>query len=106
LANDYSFEMVFERQVEAIIRPGDVLVGLTTSGKSKNVLAALAAARRIGARSIVLTGRGPTPCAEAADVAIEVDDGTTSHIQEAHLVAAHFLCLYLEERWAFATGAE
>lgn len=106
LANDYSYEFVFERQVEALVRTGDVLVGLSTSGRSANVLAGITAARRMGAKTVALTGRGPTPCSLAADVAIEVDDDVTSHIQEAHLVAAHYLCLQLEERWVQARMAD
>lgn len=104
LSNDYSFDVVFARQIEAVVRSGDVMIALSTSGKSANVLSAMNAARRLGGRTVALTGRGPNPCSLAADISIAVDDVATSHIQEAHLVLAHFLCLAIEERWVAAYG--
>ncbi|MFG3496564.1 SIS domain-containing protein [Streptomyces sp. NPDC047928] len=92
IGNDYGFEQVYSRQVAAHGRPGDVLVLLSTSGRSANLIAAAVTARRAGLRVWALTGRRPNPLAEAADEALCVDAATTATVQEAHLVAVHVLC--------------
>ena len=97
IANDYSFQTVFARQLQGKARRGDVAVGLTTSGNSPNVVAALAEARRIGMRTIALTGNGGGKCAELADVLLDVPAGATPRIQEAHVVVYHVLCELIEE---------
>jgi D-sedoheptulose 7-phosphate isomerase len=91
IGNDYGFEQVFARQVRAHARPDDVLVLLSTSGGSRNVLLAAAEARRAGAEVWALTGPGPNPLADAADEALCVP-GATATVQEAHLVAVHMVC--------------
>ncbi|GAA2089998.1 hypothetical protein GCM10009823_06130 [Brevibacterium salitolerans] len=91
ISNDYGYEEVFARQVEAHARPGDVLVLLTTSGRSPNLLRAVEAARRSGARTWALTGPGPNPLSAACDSAVCVD-APAPHVQEAHLTAVHALC--------------
>ena len=101
-ANDFGFEGVFARQVQALGRPGDVLLGITTSGGSRNVLLALEEARRLGLRTVALTGGPGGPCAEQADVAVRVPGGTTQHIQEAHLAVEHVIC-HLVERAVHTT---
>jgi D-sedoheptulose 7-phosphate isomerase len=98
-ANDCGFDGVFERQVQALGRPGDVLVGISTSGNSPNVIRAVGAARASGLRSIVLTGSGGV-LGGLADVAIAVPSTDTQHIQEAHLAIEHLLC-WLVERELF-----
>lgn len=92
IANDYGAEQAFARQVEAHGRGGDVLVLLSTSGRSPNVLQAADAARRGGLTVWALTGPAPNPLAGAADdvVAVDADDGAV--VQELHLVAVHVLC--------------
>jgi len=102
LANDYSFDSVFARQVEALGRAGDVLVALTTSGGSRNVLLAMEEARGLGMRVVAFTGASGGPAAAAADVAVKAPSDVTSHAQEALLVAGHALCAAIEAGFAAA----
>ena len=95
-ANDFGFEQVFERQVEALGRRGDVLIGITTSGNSANVLHALARARRGGIATVVLTGESGGKAAPLADVAVKVPSADTQHIQETHIAVGHLLCALVE----------
>ncbi len=98
-ANDFGFDGVFARQVQALGKPGDMLIGISTSGGSRNVVAAAATARRAGMRFVALTGaRGPL--VGLADIAIRVPSDETQHIQEAHLVIEHILC-HLVERYLY-----
>jgi D-sedoheptulose 7-phosphate isomerase len=92
IANDYGVQEVFARQVGAHGRPGDVLVLLSTSGASANLLAAAGAARAAGVAVWALTGPAPNPLAAAADSAICVQAASTATVQELHLVAVHMLC--------------
>ncbi len=92
IGNDYGFDQVYARQVSAHGRPGDVLVLLSTSGRSANLITAAVTGRAAGLRVWALTGPGPNPLAEAADEALCVDAATTATVQEAHLVAVHLLC--------------
>jgi len=96
VANDYTFEQVFARQLAAVGRAGDVAVGLSTSGNSANVLAALRLARQMGLRTIALTGAGGGRCAELADILLDVPETLTPRIQEAHTVIYHVLCELVE----------
>jgi D-sedoheptulose 7-phosphate isomerase len=94
-ANDCGFDDVFARQVQALGRPGDLLVGISTSGNSVNVIRAVEAARQGGVRTLTLTGSaGRLP--QLGDVAIAVPSTTTQYIQEAHLVIEHILCDLVE----------
>ncbi len=97
-ANDFGFETLFSRQVAALGRPGDVAVGLSTSGRSPNVLAALREARRLGLRTSGLIGGDGGPMRELCDVAIVVPSRITGRIQEMHLLVTHMLCKALEGR--------
>jgi phosphoheptose isomerase len=92
IANDYGYDAVFARQVQAHGRPGDVFLGLSTSGRSGNVLAAMQAAREGGLTVWALTGSGPNPMLEAADDAVAVEAPATATVQEVHQVAVHLLC--------------
>ena len=92
IANDYGYDAVFARQVQAHGRPGDVFLGLSTSGRSANVLAAIDAARDGGLTVWARTGPGPNPVADAADEAVCVDTAATATVQEVHQVAVHLLC--------------
>jgi len=96
IVNDYGPEQMFARQVEAHGRPGDVLVLLSTSGRSPNVLAAAEAGRRCGLTTWGLTGRGPNPLSERCDEAVCVDTSRTATVQELHLVAVHLVCAEVE----------
>ena len=98
-ANDCGFEGVFERQVQTLGKPGDVLIGISTSGNSTNVIRSVEAARAANMRTIVLTGSGGR-LAGMADVAISVPSANTQYIQEAHLAIEHILC-GLVERYLF-----
>jgi D-sedoheptulose 7-phosphate isomerase len=99
-ANDVEFAGVFERQVRALGRPGDLLVGISTSGTSANVVRAVRAARELGLHTLALTGLGGC-LGDLADVAIAVPSEDTRHVQEAHLSIEHALC-YVVERDLFA----
>lgn len=101
-ANDYAFEGVFERQVQTLGKPGDVLIGISTSGNSVNVARAVEAARAAEMRAIVLTGNCGR-LVEMADTAISVPSANTQYIQEAHLEIEHILC-DLVERSLFGDG--
>ena len=92
IANDYGWEHGFARQVQAHGRPGDVFLGLSTSGRSGNVLAAMAAARDGGLAVWGLAGRPGSPLEQAADECLVVDAGATATVQEVHQVAIHLLC--------------
>jgi D-sedoheptulose 7-phosphate isomerase len=92
LVNDYPPEELFARQVRAHGRPGDVLVALSTSGRSPNVLAAVEAARASDLTSWALTGRPPNPLMDLADDAVVVDAPYTATVQEVHQVVVHMLC--------------
>jgi len=102
-ANDCGFDGVFERQVQALGRPGDLLIGISTSGNSPNVVRAVKHARIAGLRSVVLTGAGGL-LSTLADVAIAVPSTDTQHIQEAHLAIEHLIC-WLVERDLFSSPA-
>ncbi|WP_395759725.1 SIS domain-containing protein [Streptomyces althioticus] len=92
IGNDYGFDHVYARQVAAHGRPGDVLMLLSTSGRSANLIAAAVAARRAGLEVWALTGPGPNPLMEAADESLCVAAASTATVQEVHLVAVHLLC--------------
>lgn len=97
LSNDYGYERVFARQVEALGRPGDVLVGLSTSGGSLNVVEALKTARESGLRTIALTGERGGPVADASDVVIRAPSRRTQLVQELHIAMGHALCEVIED---------
>lgn len=97
IANDYGVEQVFDRQVRAHGRPGDVLLALSTSGRSGNVVAAVRSARGGGLRTWALTGPAPNPLFAAADDAVVVSSESTPTVQEVHLVVIHILCEFLDQ---------
>jgi len=92
IANDYGYEQVFVRQLEGLGQPGDVAVGLSTSGSSPNVVLALRKARTLKMVSIGLTGESGGQMAEVCDICIRVPSTTTARIQEVHLTIGHILC--------------
>ncbi|MGC2239022.1 MAG: D-glycero-beta-D-manno-heptose 1-phosphate adenylyltransferase [Pyrinomonadaceae bacterium] len=98
LANDYGFEKVFARQVDALARPGDVLIAISTSGDSPNVLAAVMKARQIGCEIIGLTGTKGKKLAALCDRCILVPSLRTSRVQEAHITIAHIWCEIIDEK--------
>lgn len=96
VANDYSYERVFSRQVEALCQKGDVVVGISTSGNSRNVLLAMEMARVLGAFTVAFTGAGGGSMAELADAALRIPSKDTARIQEAHILCGHILCDWIE----------
>ena len=96
LANDYTFDWVFARQIEALARTGDVALGISTSGASLNVLAALEAANARGVTTIALTGRDGGAIGKAAAIHINVDHASTARIQEVHRTVIHAICELVE----------
>lgn len=105
IGNDYGYERLFARQVQALGRAGDVLVAYSTSGRSPNILAALAAARAQGLVCVGLTGNRGGPMRDACDLLVEVPSADTPKIQEGHFVIGHILC-GLVERAMFPRDAQ
>lgn len=101
IGNDYAFAEIFAREL-AVVRPGDVVFALTTSGRSANVLRAIEVARERGARVIAITGRTEAPLL-GADLHIRIPSPRTRNVQEASLAIGHLICLIVER--AFAPGA-
>jgi len=97
IGNDYGFEHVFVRQIEAFGAPGDVAIALTTSGQSPNVLAGLEAARARGLTTIALTGRDGGEAGRMADIHLHVPHESTARVQEAHRTLLHVICALVEE---------
>lgn len=104
ISNDLGFDRVFARQVEAHGQAGDVLVAISTSGRSPNVIAAVDFARRRGLKTIGLLGRDGGDLVSMVDVAVVIPSEATPHIQEMHITIGHLLCALVDE--AFQTGAE
>lgn len=104
-ANDYSFQEIFERQVQALGVAGDVLLGVSTSGRSENILRAFRMARDMEIRTIALVGGGGERMAAEADVAIIIPSRNNQYIQEAHLSVEHLLC-DLAERFLFLENGQ
>ena len=96
MGNDFGFREVFARQVEALLRPGDVVLLISTSGNSENVLEALARARRLGAVTIAMTGQSGGELGSLVDLALRVPSDETQRIQEVHLLIDHLLCQVVE----------
>lgn len=92
VGNDYGYDEVFARQVKGIGKPGDVLLAISTSGRSPNVLKALAAARECGLETIALVGAESNTDLDACDLVITIPDPSTPRIQEMHLVVLHLIC--------------
>jgi D-sedoheptulose 7-phosphate isomerase len=97
IANDFSYEEVFAKQLEALGGEGDVLLALSTSGNSPNAVAALATASKLGMKTLAFTGAGGGTMARSADLAIVVPDDDFARIQEIHMTLGHILCGLVEE---------
>jgi len=96
IANDYGFERVFARQVEALCQPGDVVIAISTSGRSPNVIAGIEAARARGARTIGLMGGDGGSMVAAVDIPIVIPTDITARIQECHITVGHLICEVVE----------
>lgn len=97
ISNDYGFERLFERQIQAQGQRGDVFIGITTSGNSENIIRALAACKEKGIRSIILTGETGGRVADLCDICIKVPSRETPRIQESHILIGHIICCIVEE---------
>ena len=99
-SNDFAFETVFSRQVEALARPGDVLMSLSTSGNSANVVKAQQQAKSMGVFCVALTGQASSALSEDADLCFQIDATQTARIQEAHALISHILCEGLDNHFS------
>ena len=100
IGNDFSFDMIFVKQVQALGKPGDLVLGISTSGNSPNVVKAIAAAKEMNLRTAVLTGGSSNTGGELgglADLVLNVPTDSTAHIQETHLWVEHILCEHVEK---------
>lgn len=97
IGNDFGYEHVFSRQLQAIGRPGDLIVGISTSGRSRNVVAAFEAARQMGIKVVAMTGSRRGPMADLADEWLAAPHEETQKIQEAHIVMGHIFCGIIED---------
>ena len=103
IGNDYGFEHVFERTLRALGKKGDVFIGISTSGRSPNIVAALKAARELGLVNVGFTRNAPTPMHALCDLVLAVPSDETALIQQIHITAAHAIC-HLVERELFGAG--
>jgi D-sedoheptulose 7-phosphate isomerase len=97
VANDYSYDLIYSRIIHGIGQPGDVLVGISTSGNSKNIVEAFKIAQELGVITIALTGQGGGRMAEYSDHVIAVPSSDTPRIQESHILIGHIICQLVEE---------
>lgn len=99
IGNDYGFDKIFERQLEAIALPGDVLIGISTSGNSPNVVNAFKAANCIGCSTIAFTGRDGGKLSSYCDMNIIVPSSSTARIQEMHILIGHIICEFIDNMY-------
>jgi len=97
LANDYGYEVVFAKQIEALGNKNDIVIGISTSGKAKNVLLGIKQAKKMGIKTIALTGGDGGELAKTADLSLLVPSTVTARIQEAHIIIGHIVCEMVEE---------
>ena len=99
IANDYSFEHIFSRQIAALARPGDLFIGISTSGNSKNIIHALHTAKEYGCLTLGLSGRDGGEMNGLCDLNIIVPDDTTARIQEMHILIGHIFCKAIDSEY-------
>jgi len=99
-ANDYNWEGVFARQLEALGKTGDILLGLSTSGKSKNIIEAFKQAKKQGIKTVAFTGEDSGALKDLSDILIQIPAKVTARVQEGHVLIYHVLCLIAEEQLA------
>jgi D-sedoheptulose 7-phosphate isomerase len=97
IANDYGYEEIFSRQIEAIGSDNDIAIGISTSGNARNVIAGILEAKRMGLKTIALTGSGGGEIAAIADLSLIVPSDNTPRVQEAHIVIGHIICELAEQ---------
>ncbi|MBB1485706.1 D-sedoheptulose-7-phosphate isomerase [Oceanospirillum sediminis] len=99
-SNDYSFDTVFSRQIQALTREGDIVIGLSTSGNSANVIDAIKEAKQLGCHTYAWTGESGGQLLEIADATLRMPSSETARIQEAHMLIGHWLCEEMDERFS------
>jgi len=97
IANDYHFDAIFSRQIEALVKPEDVVIGISTSGNSPNVIMGIKKAKELGAITVAFTGRSGGKIKDVSDVVLAVPSDITPHIQEAHIMIGHVICYIVEK---------
>jgi len=97
LANDYNFEYIFERQIEALGNKNDMAIGISTSGSSKNVITGILKASKIGLKTAVLTGNKIGMLSKIADICVRIPSNNTPRVQEAHIAIGHIVCELIED---------
>jgi D-sedoheptulose 7-phosphate isomerase len=97
LANDYGYEIIFAKQIEALGKKNDIAIGISTSGKAKNVILGIKQAKKMGLKTIALTGADGGELAKIADVSLVVPSNITARIQEAHITIGHIICEIVEQ---------
>ena len=97
LANDYGYDIIFAKQIEALGQKNDVAVGISTSGKAKNVACAIKQAKKMGIKTVALTGGDGGELAKLADISLLVPSSVTARIQEAHITIGHIICELIEQ---------
>lgn len=97
LANDYDYQAIFARQIEALAQKNDLAIGISTSGKAKNVIAGIKQAKKMGLRTVALSGGDGADLAKLADISLLVPSKVTARIQEAHITIAHIICELVEQ---------
>lgn len=100
LANDYDFNIIFERQLEALGNTGDIAIGISTSGKAENVIKGLKKAKELGLKTIALSGQNGTNLIDISDICLLIPSVDTPHIQEAHILVIHIICKIVEDAFA------
>lgn len=97
LANDYGYDIVFAKQIEALGQKNDIIIGISTSGKAKNVICGIKQAKKMGLKTVALTGGDGGELAKLADISLVVPSSVTARIQEAHITIGHIICQLIEE---------
>ncbi len=105
IANDFTYDQVFKKQVEALGKKEDVLLAISTSGKAKSILEAVLVAKKLGLTTIGLTGQGPNPLSQSSDLCLEIPSQEVARIQESHLLAIHIVCDLIEKQFLDQTNA-
>ncbi|MFY9269306.1 MAG: D-sedoheptulose 7-phosphate isomerase [Candidatus Manganitrophaceae bacterium] len=101
IGNDYDYAKIFSRQVEAWVQPADLVIGISTSGNSPNVVEGITSAKAKGAKAIGLTGEKGGKLAPLVDLCLKVPSSNTARIQESHIMIGHLLCLLIEQQLSF-----
>ena len=99
IGNDYGYDEVFRRQVEALGREGDVLIGISTSGNSANIVKAFEQAKKQNVKTLALTGQSDSKMSALADVTLKVPAPVTARVQECHIMVGHMICEYIDEEY-------